>query len=77
MMMSGPRCRDGDSAGSCVARLGLAEGVKRLPVNRVGGGPVVGQLTLELQETRAQLTALGNVTRLDSRRAPARPEGDR
>ena len=33
----------------------------------------VNQLTLELQETsRAELTALGNVTRLDSRRGPDR-----
>ena len=37
----------------------------------------VNQLTLELQETRAELTALGNVTRLDSRRVPARNEGER
>jgi chromosome segregation ATPase len=36
----------------------------------------VSQLTLELQETRAQLTALGNVTRLDSRRVTARHEGE-
>jgi chromosome segregation ATPase len=36
----------------------------------------VNQLTLELQETRAELTALGNVTRLDSRRVPARHEGE-
>jgi chromosome segregation ATPase len=32
----------------------------------------VNTLTLELQETRAELTALGNVTRLDSRRGPDR-----
>ena len=36
----------------------------------------VNQLTLELQETRAELTALGKVTRLDSRRVPARHEGE-
>ena len=35
----------------------------------------VNTLTLELQETRAELTALCNVTRLDSRRVPARHEG--
>ena len=35
----------------------------------------VNTLTLELQETRAELTVLGNVTRLDSRRVPARHEG--
>jgi chromosome segregation ATPase len=32
----------------------------------------VSQLTLELQKARDELTALGNVTRLDSRRVPAR-----
>ena len=31
----------------------------------------VSQLTMELQETRAELAALGNVTRLDTRRGPA------
>jgi hypothetical protein len=36
----------------------------------------VNQLTLELQETRAELTAIGNVTRLDNRRVPARHEGE-
>jgi chromosome segregation ATPase len=36
----------------------------------------VNQLTLELQETRAELTALCNVARLDSRRVPARHEGE-
>ena len=36
----------------------------------------VNQLTLELQETRAELTAPGNVTRLDSRRVPARHEDE-
>jgi chromosome segregation ATPase len=36
----------------------------------------VNTLTLELRETRAELTALGNVTRLDSRRVPARHEGE-
>ena len=36
----------------------------------------VNQLTLRLQETRAELTALGNVTRLDSRRVTARHEGE-
>ena len=36
----------------------------------------VNQLTLELQETRAEVTAPGNVTRLDSRRVPARHEGE-
>jgi hypothetical protein len=36
----------------------------------------VSQLTLELQQTRAELDALGNVTRLDSRRVPARHEGE-
>jgi hypothetical protein len=36
----------------------------------------VSQLTLELQETRAELTALGNVTRLDSRRVSARHGDD-
>jgi chromosome segregation ATPase len=36
----------------------------------------VNQLTLELQETRAELTAPGNVTRLDSRRVPARHESE-
>ena len=36
----------------------------------------VNTLTLELQETRAGLTALGNVTRLDGRRVPARHEGE-
>jgi hypothetical protein len=35
----------------------------------------VNQLTLE-QETRAEVTAPGNVTRLDSRRVPARHEGE-
>jgi uncharacterized coiled-coil protein SlyX len=37
----------------------------------------VNQLTLELQEARAELTAPGNVTRLDSRRVPARHGDDR
>jgi hypothetical protein len=37
----------------------------------------VNTLTVELQETRAELTALGNVTRLDGRRVPARHEGER
>jgi hypothetical protein len=36
----------------------------------------VNTLTLELRETRAEFTALGNVTRLDSRRVPARHEGE-
>jgi hypothetical protein len=36
----------------------------------------VNQLTLELQETRAELAASGNVTRLDSRRVPARHRED-
>ena len=31
----------------------------------------VNQLTLELQEARAEFTAPGNITRLDSRRVPA------
>jgi chromosome segregation ATPase len=34
----------------------------------------VNTLTLELQKARDELTAPGNVTRLDSRRAPARHE---
>jgi chromosome segregation ATPase len=32
----------------------------------------VNQLTLELQQARDEIAALGNVTRLDSRRGPAR-----
>jgi chromosome segregation ATPase len=36
----------------------------------------VNTLTLELQEARDELTALGNVTRLDSRRVPARHESE-
>jgi len=36
----------------------------------------VNQLTLELQETRAELTTHGNVTRLDGRRVSARHEGE-
>jgi chromosome segregation ATPase len=32
----------------------------------------VNQLTLELQQARDETAALGNVTRLDSRRGPAR-----
>ena len=32
----------------------------------------VSQLTLELQQARDEIAALGNVTRLDSRRGPAR-----
>ncbi|HUZ25272.1 MAG TPA: hypothetical protein VMV07_16070 [Streptosporangiaceae bacterium] len=35
----------------------------------------VNQLTLELQQARDEIAALGNVTRLDSRRVPARHEG--
>jgi chromosome segregation ATPase len=35
----------------------------------------VNQLTLELQQARDEIAALGNVTRLDSRRGPARHEG--
>jgi chromosome segregation ATPase len=37
----------------------------------------VNTLTLELQGTRAELAALGNITRLDSRRVPARHEDER
>jgi hypothetical protein len=36
----------------------------------------VNQLPLGLQEARAELTASGNVTRLDSRRVPARHGDD-
>ena len=36
----------------------------------------VNQLTLELQQARDETAALGNVTRLDSRRGPARHEGE-
>jgi chromosome segregation ATPase len=36
----------------------------------------VNTLTLELQETRAELAVLSNITRLDSRRVPARHEGE-
>ena len=35
----------------------------------------VNQLTLELQQARDEIAALGIVTRLDSRRGPARHEG--
>jgi hypothetical protein len=37
----------------------------------------VNTLTLELQQTQTKLATLGNVTRLDSRRGPARREDER
>jgi len=53
----------------------LADAKKRLAAEQATTAVLrkaLAELSLELQEAREELTALGNVTRLDSRRGPAR-----